>query len=419
MVGELSDRAFFIRHPLFTPQRRLAAFHLRLVGRVPGRVKLSEQRQQAAVEEVVEMLSQVRWNRLTQGRRLLLTLTPELLIDEILKPLPPRKTIIALDWKLIRDLHWADYMKKIRLFHFDLAVYHYDFSEPLPFDEYDFDHVMVDILAAGPEPIIQQMPKLYDRTHWIASRVNTHKQFQVCSHYGFRWLEGRFYLKPAPSERESDDQEAGLRPSQVKLFQVISRVDDPRLNLEEIALILEQDVALSEGVVELVNATQLRPGDEPIESILDAVRRLGTKRLKSWLETLTVGQLGREMPEVVRAALIRAAFLRCMGRMDPGISEDVYYTVGLFSLLDVMLRRPMTDILRELNLSSTVMEAIMERQGRPGVALTVIETLEGQEVGDTEPLSLPRGVVPAQINKCYLKALDYADAIMMSLRLTV
>lgn len=417
MGDELRDRAFFVRHPVFNYRGRLAAFHLSLLGRIPGRVALNPHRTQEAVEDVAELFSQISWNRMLQGHRLFLPLTPPLLIDEIMRPLPPRKTIVALDWRLIRELEWMDWIKQIRLYHFDLAVHNYDFSEPLPLDEYRFDHVAVDIQAAGPQRIIENMPKLYEESHWIACRVNTRKQFEVCSRFGFAWLEGRFYLKPPRTERDQMEEET-FRPSEVKVLQLLSRVDDPRLNLEEIALILEQDVALSERVVELVNATTLRPGDEPISSVLDAVRRLGVKQLKSWLETLVVGELGREMPEVVRASLIRAAFLRCMGRMDPNVFEDVYYTIGLFSLLDVILKRDMVEILRSLNLSEVIMEAILEKQGRPGLALQVIEALEGDDrEAESVPLKLPRGVVPAQVNKCYLKALDYADKILISLRL--
>lgn len=414
MVGELRDRAFFVRHPVFSPRQKVAAFQLRLLGRVPGWVELTEYQQRAAMEEIQDIWSQIRWNRMLGNKFLLLPLPPALLVDELMRPLPPRKTIISLDWRLIQDLDWVNYLKKIRLFHFKVGVHNYDLSEPLPFEEYDFDYVTVDIQRAGPERIIHNMPQWHDKAHWIASRVNTSKQFDVCAHFGFRWFEGRFYLKPVAHSTQPDEP---MKPSHVKVFQLLSRVDDPRLNLEEVALILEQDLVLSEQVVELVNATALRPGDEPISSILDAVRRLGVKKLKRWLETLVVGELGRGMPEVVRVALTRGAFMRCMGRLDPGISEEVYYTVGLFSVLDVIMKRPMNALLQALNLDDVIVAAILEKEGRPGVMLSVIEALETHDMDSEQPPHIPKGVMPAQINKCYLKALNYADTIMASLQI--
>ena len=143
---------------------------------------------------------------------------------------------------------------------------------------------------------------------------------------------------------------------------------------------------------------------------MDAVRRLGLRRLKEWLQTIAITELGDKSPEVVRTALVRAAFGRCIARIlqeDP----DVFYTVGLFSLLDVLMDRPMGDILRELKLDPAIIYAISSHEGAMGITLQLIKTLEA----GGHHLQLPKGIVPDQVHKCYLQALRYADGVMETL----
>lgn len=403
MVPHLSERIYYARQPIFSPSVKVVAYQVHLLGRVPDFEDGKQGDEEARIAEVIGLFENIDWKVLANGKPVVVRLTPSLIRDEVLAKLPPLHVVVGVDWRIIHDPSWPELYKLIKIYHFPVALSKYDFSEPLPFDKWKVDYVIVDIQLAGPQGIISHFPGQKDKTRWIADKVHTHKQFEFCRYYGFKYFEGDFYLEP----RIIEDQP--LKPNQIKVLQLLRRVEDPNVNLNELVAILEEDIVLSEQVVRLANQFEVRNG-EPIHSIMDAVRRLGLRRIKEWLQTIAITELGDKSPEVVRTALVRAAFGRCIARILQG-DADVFYTVGLFSLLDVLMDRPMGDILRELKLDPAIIYAIGDHEGAAGITLQLIKTLES----GGHQLELPRGIVPDQVHKCYLQALRYADSVMATL----
>lgn len=375
-----------------------------LLGRLPHKKGLKPEQVEESMDDIEKILTEISWKRFSHGLPVLILLPVRMLNRaKMLRHLPPKRTVIAVDWRLYRHRYWVDIYKRIRLFYFRIALMGYDFSEPLPFSDFQVDYVEVDLRRVQPERIIEYLPAVHDQTRWVAMHAQDYKQFGFCRQYGFSYFQGPFNLIPKFDAK-------AFKPAQMRVLQLLQLLENEDTHFEQIEALVEQDPALSAQVVRMANAL-LREENDPIHSIMDALQRVGTGRFKSWLETLFVADLGNEMPKVVRLALTRAEFIRCIGRMDRTMTPDMYYTVGLFSLMDVLMKHPLDQILRGLKLSRKILEAILEREGTAGRALALIEQLER---GDSEQLTLPRGVVPAQVHKCYLEALNYADSVMLA-----
>ncbi len=402
MAVAVSDTFYFIRQPIFSPQLKVKAYQLLFRA---NHFDLSEDEgalPEKELQNFLAFLDELGWEKIANHEPLFIELPPRLIQDAVLEKIPLLSTgvIVATDWRAVHKPYWEELYQLINIYHFLVGVTRYDFSSSLPFDDFAIRYVRADLPAGGPNTIISMFPGVRDRTSWIAGNVATHKQFLFCRYHGFKFFTGPFYLKPKLEE------EKPLKPSQVKVLQVLRKLEDPKLNLNELTYLLEQDVAMSEQVVRMANRFLLE-GEGYLHSILDAVRRLGLERLKLWVQTYMMTELGEELPELARTALVRAQFCACIGEIVQG-DRDMFYTVGLFSLLDVVLDRPLSEIVRELKLQKELQLALLEHAGHAGAALRIIQSLEKGEVN----FVLPPGVSPVQVRACYTEALAYADEIM-------
>jgi EAL and modified HD-GYP domain-containing signal transduction protein len=81
----------------------------------------------------------------------------------------------------------------------------------------------------------------------------------------------------------------------------------------------------------------------------------------------------------VSLSLVRARCCEYIGEMMPGGEARGFFLLGLCSLLDVILRRPMTVALEQLPLPSPVREALLGRQNTARAALEAVVHYERGE----------------------------------------
>ncbi|MGB1109628.1 MAG: hypothetical protein ACPG4N_04700 [Gammaproteobacteria bacterium] len=88
-------------------------------------------------------------------------------------------------------------------------------------------------------------------------------------------------------------------------------------------------------------------------------------------------------------------------------SPDMYFTVGLFSALDGILKTSMETIIQDLPLEETINDALLNHQGDMGQALNcaLAHELPGDQTPEYQSLS------PEQMSAAYLEALAWAGGV--------
>lgn len=133
-------------------------------------------------------------------------------------------------------------------------------------------------------------------------------------------------------------------------------------DLTEVADIIGRDVALTLSLLKMVNRMTINSN---ITSIRHAAAMLGQKELKRWINTAVVNGLCVDKPnEVTRLSLLRAKFAEnlapAFGLM---IKKEELFLMGLFSVLDAVLDKPMSEVLNMVTVSKDVREALVNQQG--------------------------------------------------------
>jgi EAL and modified HD-GYP domain-containing signal transduction protein len=101
---------------------------------------------------------------------------------------------------------------------------------------------------------------------------------------------------------------------------------------------------------------------------------------------------------LVRAHLCEELLLRAELHNGSG------FLIGLFSILDLMLNRPMAEIVKELSLSEEITNALLSGKGIAGQALRCTLQVES---GDWHQVAFP-GLNREQIHALYLDASEQA-----------
>jgi EAL and modified HD-GYP domain-containing signal transduction protein len=153
-------------------------------------------------------------------------------------------------------------------------------------------------------------------------------------------------------------------------------------------------------------------GGRGIESIRHAVRMVGRAELHKWLSLLLVSSVaargGMDM-ETVRNALVRARFAEQVGRLggDRRTSESLFM-VGLFSLLDALLRVPLPEILQRIDLTEEIKRALLSRSGPYASSLALVEGWERAHWDVVSAEGSALGLDLAQLGDMYLESLSWA-----------
>jgi EAL and modified HD-GYP domain-containing signal transduction protein len=172
-------------------------------------------------------------------------------------------------------------------------------------------------------------------------------------------FEGRFYRTPMTRGGSHD-----VSPLQVNLINLLNMVRDEHFEFEDVSSVIQKDPALTISLLRLVNSAYFAL-KEKVKTINQAVVMLGQTEIRKWITTAVAKLLGAEKPsEVTRLSLIRAKFAEGLANKFGIASESQsLFLMGLFSVLDAILERPIDQALELVHVSDDIYEALVRNGG--------------------------------------------------------
>lgn len=232
----------------------------------------------------------------------------------------------------------------------------------------------------------------------LAEKVETSEEFQRLSELGCDYFQGYFFAKPKVVSGKR------LTPNKLAMLELLSKVNSEDTDIETLAKLVSQDVALSVRAMNYVNSAASSL-NRRIESVREAVVYIGRETLRRWVTLFMMAKLDDKPGELIRIALIRAKFLERVAEFLGHSDSDVYFTTGLFSVLDAMMDQPMADILDSLALQGELRAALERHEGAKGAALKTALALENCDVADESSIDIS----VHEISDLYFDARVWAD----------
>lgn len=236
----------------------------------------------------------------------------------------------------------------------------------------------------------------------MATKIETHEDFELAKELGFDYFQGYFLCKPQLIEQPDMVSHA---QTVVLLYTELVKVE---LNYDRIANLVEQDAALSYKLMRFINSG-LFPIREEINSIKQGLIYLGEQNAKRFLNLVVTAHFAKDKPhELIRMSTIRAKFCDVIAQKVAPSLQSKSFLVGLFSLLDAIFDRSMEVILKQLPLGKDISDALI---GQDNINRNILELVLSYESGEWQKIE-------AQCNKLKLDQADlpafYFEAIKWS-----
>ena len=376
----MSD-AIVARQPIFDDRQKLVGFELLYRHSEDATSACGATPAVMASTTVVQAVLGIGLERLTEGERVWINLSRDLIVEHAWELLDPKAVVLEILETVEPDADVVAACMDAKQKGFVLALDDFEWHEKwIPLLQI-VSMVKVDVQGKTQEQLKPVVAKLKTfNVKLLAERVETDAVRSECAAIGFTLFQGYFYCQP---ETVVKRDLSAAESSALQLLNLVRNEATPTGSVEQA---IKRDPALTFKLLRIVNSAAM--GFKEIESIPHALRLLGRTQLERWLTLLVMASFtngGARQRELFKLSLTRARLLELMSDVN---ERDQRFLVGMFSMLHVLLQAPMKDVIATLQLSESVSQALLERTGPHGALLA---GLEAYEVGDWDRVELVTG----------------------------
>jgi len=363
---------FVGRQPIYTRDLEIYAYELMSHASNDDN-EHSIEADKATSQVIINAFMEIGIDKLVGKNIAFITLTEHFLLSDYELPLPTDRVILKIPtYANVTDELIAG-VKRLADAGFKLALDNYlqhESLQPLSSMASIID-INIENLSIGE---IRAHLKILKKLHPIilADHVKDHDAYDICRDVGVDYIQGYFLNRPRIVSGESLDS------NQMSIINLLSTLHNPDTDTDTVVDIISKDVALSYKILQLMNSAFFTRSTK-IESIQHATVMLGRKQLCTWASMMALSGMDNKPLEQVRISMIRARSCELLAEKANLKPADSFFTVGMFSSLDLLMDRSLEELISPLPLADNVLAALLNREGELGEAINC--TL-AQEEGD-------------------------------------
>ncbi len=395
---------FIARQPIFDEKLKLFAYELLFRANDKN---VFQPRKEASSTVIVDSLMLFDLQSLTGHAKAFINLDLAALQRGAARLLPPDRVIIEILETVVPTPEVVQICKELCDSGYVLAlddfIGHAKWEPLLPLAKF----LKVDFRAADADTRAAIGKRFRGRgMELLAEKVETQAELQEARSMGYSFFQGYFFCKPSMiSARDIP----GNKLNYLRLLEAVSSAEFSHDGVENL---LKQDPSLVYKLLRYLNSPLLGLRTE-VHSVRQAMDLLGEIEFRRWVSILAIVAMAADKPpELIRTALTRAFFCEEISR-DIGMTTESsnLFLMGLLSVTDAILDRPIAEILTTLPVSPEVRTALCGGTNR---FRDVYDALLAYERADWDALSSAAtriGPVEAAIPDCYKSAATHASAI--------
>ncbi|UCH97418.1 MAG: HDOD domain-containing protein, partial [Candidatus Aminicenantes bacterium] len=272
------------------------------------------------------------------------------------------------------------------------------------------DIIKVDFLANSPEKrrslareaASQKLPLL-------AKKIETQTDYNEALELGFSYFQGFFFQKPDLVSRQE------MPGYKLNYLHILRKIYSPVIELDDIEEIIKRDVSLTYKLLRFINSASFG-FRVTVRSVRHALTLLGKREIKKWLTIIVMSGIGKEKPpELMNAAIVRARFCELIASRftlhqetaDTAEAAD-FFLMGMFSMIEAFLDRPMAEILEELPLVENVKLALLGKNDRFCPVLELVKAFEKAQWETVSQYTVQLNLDEEKLSRIYLESAEWA-----------
>lgn len=354
---------FVGRQPIYDRDLDIYAYELMSRSSRSNKEEAPTDADQATSQVIINAFLEIGIDKLVSTHIAFIELAERFLRSDDPLPLPADKVILKLPGYINVDDEVLAGAKRLTDSGFKLAIDNYLVHTDL--HALASMAVIIDLnIEALDQPTLATHVNILKKQHPIllADHVRTHDEYEFCRDLGIHYFQGYFLSRPKIIAGES------LAANQMSVMSLMSILHNPDTDIDSIDNVISKDVSLSYRILKLMNSAFFSRGNK-IESIHHAIVMLGRKQLCTWASMMALTGMDDKPRGQVEIAMIRAKTCELLASKANLTPLDSYFTVGMFSALNLLMDKSLEELITPLPLADNVIAALLNREGELGEAL--------------------------------------------------
>lgn len=397
---------FIARQPIFDTKGKVFAYELLFRSGLHNYFDCDDQ-DHAAASVIANSNLLFDLSEMTGRTKAFINCTRRVLLEEMMTTLPRQQAVVEILEDIEPDDKLIEACRKLKeqgyIMALDDFVYHKNFEPLLELA----DIIKVDFLLSDVEEQKRLAQMMIPRgIKMLAEKVETHEVYEQAKEMGYQLFQGYFFAKPVIISRKD------IPTNKIQFLRILKDVHAEDVDFKKLAQTIQSEVSLSYKLLKLINSAAFALRHK-VTSILQALSLLGLREIRSWVSLLSISSMADDKPaELVVSSLIRARICEQLAQpCKMGDRQSDMFLMGLFSLLDVIMSRPIDEILKEITVEDDILEALT---GNSGDMKTVLDLVIAMEKGDWEQVSTLAGQLQLDekpLSTAYFDAVKWAQDI--------
>jgi c-di-GMP-related signal transduction protein len=345
---------------------------------------------------------------LTAGKPAFVNFGREALLSDLPYALPPSEVVVEVLETVVPDQAILTACRDLRQAGYRIALDDFeDRADYGPLVEMA-DFIKVDVLVTPPDRIAELSRRLgRSGRAMLAEKVETREVYDDTAAQGYKYFQGYFFSRPKIIQSKV------VPAYRMNYLRLLQELNAPETDMRRLEAIVKQEVSLSFRFLRRVNSAAFG-FRQTTDSLRHALVLLGEREIRMCATVWSLASLAKNTPsEIVVSSTLRGRLCETLAGALLGVTGELFL-VGAFSMLDVILERPMEEIVEELPVSPDVRDAL---RGRPNTLRTVLDLVVAYERGDWDrsaSLAGALGIDPDDLPSRYVKALEWTREIFMA-----
>lgn len=402
----MEEQAFIGRQPIMDEKQKIIGYELFFRHSADAESAIFEDEFKAYSSMLINTIGGIDMQWLLGDKLAFINVNEEMLNSEFLELMPPNRTVLEISRNVSHSAETTSRCKSLSELGFRIALdnpnLNAEKSPLLAFANY----IKIDIRHLSSADLQNAYNQLHGTSaKMIAEKVETDTQFEDCKRIGFRLFQGFHFARPETFTSKV------INASFDSVLNILNTVSQDGEN-SEIEAGFKKDTALSFKLLRYINSVGFGLSCE-IQSINHALTILGRKQLYRWLTLLmvTAGE-NSTPPALMKTSITRGRLTELLGESYfEKHDRDNLFIVGVFSLLDAILKMPMETVLEKIQLPETVSEALLTRSGIYGPFLQLTEACEDSDDKRILEIAELLQYDASKVNECHIAALAWVETL--------
>lgn len=356
---------FIGRQPIFNLHEQVVAYELLYRSKNGNSFPMVDS-DAATIDVLVNSFLSIGIEEVTKGKPCFVNFTDNLLKSTLIDYLNPAQVVIEILEDVPIDSLLVERVKELKLRGFKIALD--DFVLDHTVEVYDelfahIDYIKVDFMLSSlleRMEIENKVKENFPHITLLAEKVETRNQFDVAKHSGYQLFQGYFFEQPQII------QSTDIPANTLQYFQILALLKDEEPNVNTLAENIERDLSLTYKLLQMINNSTKRSKSK-VRSIKQAILLLGLGELRKWIYLLTMREIDMKtdtdlFKELMQTSLFRAKVCEKLAKLSYKQNFSEYFLIGMFSVIDSLLQRPMSTILNQLPFPEEITDTILGKQ---------------------------------------------------------